>query len=195
MNTCVRSAIVIAGLTLSACAWNSQQVTKQVPGATGLAHEYFAAAYSADAANLAYQTEEQYFTWITRFYEGWDLYPFGFQDVVASVLEGSHPDQYPTLQKKLEDLGRRMAAEWAKDKRTPKKVTTAMLSVWGEAIRVAVEADQREEVIDLIAADVTGLVNGKLSRQEIEPPRYVERLGITVASACTEELSALMGAC
>mgnify|MGYP001571701403 CR=1 FL=1 len=32
-------------------------------------------------------------------------------------------------------------------------------------------------------------------RQEIEPPRYLERLGIPVASACTEELSSLMGEC
>lgn len=195
MNTCVRIVIVIAGLNLSACAWNPQQITNDIPGTAVPDHEYFAAAYRADSANLAYQTEEQYFTWITRFYGGSDLYPFGFQDVAATVLAGSHPDQYPGLQKKLEDVGRRMAAEWAKDKRSLKKVTTAMLSVWGEAIRAAVAADRREEIIDLISADITGLVSGKLPREEIEPPRYLERLGITVALACTEELSSLMGEC
>lgn len=148
--------------------------------------EHFSQVYRADRNNLAFQTEDQYLTWVMRFYEGSDLYPFGFNDLKSTVLYGVDAGRHSTLEAKLDDLGRRVAAEWAKDKRV-RLVTTAMLSLWGNAMRAGVDSDHREEVMDRILADVLDLAAGRLHGNEISAERYEYGIAITVASVCSDD--------
>ncbi len=132
----------------------------------------FEALYAADERNRAEQSEEEYLTWVSRFYEGWTLYPEGWNDLVPEILaEVDDPDERAELETELYDAGRFMASEWAKDADT-RKVRTKQLSIWGNAMREAVARGEIRQMVKQIAQDVDWLKAQRLSYADITPGRY-----------------------
>ncbi len=132
----------------------------------------FESLYAADQNNRAQQSEAEYLTWVTRFYEGWQLYPRGWNDLVPEVLsEVEDPIERNALRAELYDAGRFIASEWAKDVDT-RKVRTQQLSIWGNALREAVMRGETPEMIEQIARDVDRLETQRLSYSDITEERY-----------------------
>ncbi len=132
----------------------------------------FEALYAADERNQKVQSEDEYLTWVNRFYEGWHLYPEGWSDLVPEILEDvEDPQERARLEAELYDAGRFIASEWSKDVDT-RKVRTQQLSVWGNAMREAVARDEIREMVEQIARDVDRLESQHLSYSDITSSRY-----------------------
>src|SRR5688572_19748648 len=82
-------ALLILVSSLFACS--STKVARQAdawPKAMP-SRAYFLRVYEADDTNKKIQTQEEYLTWIVRFYSGWELYRRGWikmtDELVAQV--------------------------------------------------------------------------------------------------------------
>ncbi|HLE96178.1 MAG TPA: hypothetical protein VI997_02305 [Candidatus Thermoplasmatota archaeon] len=101
----------------------------------------FRAAYERDATNRAKQAWDEYAKWIRTFYEGKAFPPVpGWtkreRDILAALPDAARPQ----AARLLDELGRRMAAEWAKDNAV-RKVSTGDLQAWGSALEKAARGD------------------------------------------------------
>jgi hypothetical protein len=65
--------------------------------------------------NQTLQTREEYLGWIKSFYTGTLLYPTGWFDVQERVLSTSSPENVDAFGPRIEEMGRLIAAEWAKE--------------------------------------------------------------------------------
>lgn len=132
----------------------------------------FEALYAADKYNQEEQSEDEYLTWVNRFYQGWQLYPEGWSDLIPEVLEEvEDPEERAELEAELYDAGRFIASEWSKDADT-RKVRTRQLSIWGNAMREAVARDEIREMVEQIVRDVDRLKSQHLSYSDITSSRY-----------------------
>ena len=141
--------------------------------------QYFTQLYLTDESNRSLQTEEQYLTWGVRFYEGWELYPTGWKTIETDVLDEIIKKRFPIILDKLRYLGKLISGDWAKDN-SVRRITTAMLSLWGEVIYSTIELEKSEQALDLIMADVLDLLTGALTQEMIQPGRYETRLEISL---------------
>ncbi len=158
---------------LSACA--SRQ---QVEWPTELPDRaFFEAAYSADAANQLLQTREEYLGWIKSFYTGTLLYPTGWFDVQERVLATSAPENVDALGPQIEEMGRLIAAEWAKEN-SARAIDNRLLALWGATLQSATPGEQRLEVFSLVSSDVRRLLSRELDKASIADSRYDELLGL-----------------
>jgi hypothetical protein len=102
--------------------------------------EDFRPEYDRDRANQKVQTWAQYWGWVESFYKG-NLLSEGWtqkgQECVAVVK--SEPERRKFI-KDLNELGVRIAKEWAKDNAL-RKISTADLNRWGAALREAGRKD------------------------------------------------------
>ncbi len=138
-------------------------------GAPSKAH--YARLYESDEANRRVQTRAEYYRWIIRFYEGWAMFPAGWNDTEAQLLEGVDAERYPILKAKVSYLGHLVSGEWAKDNGV-RRIHSSMLAVWGELLRSAREQAEKERTIDHVTGDVLALLSGALSADAIGPERY-----------------------
>jgi len=155
---------------------------------------HFSRIYASDAANAAVQTEEQYLSWVRRFYEGSEFYAWGYLDLESLLLEDLKGDAAINMQRKLDAVGMQIGGEWAKDRRV-KLITTRMLSVWGDAIQSAVSSGQPELVIDRISADVAAVLSGELPGDAIAPERYGNQFDLALVDACSDPSGATEDGC
>jgi len=158
---------------LSACA--SRQQIEWPPELPDRA--FFEAAYSADAANQLLQTREEYLGWIKSFYRGTVLYPTGWFDVQERVLATSAPENVDVLVPQIEELGRLIAAEWAKEN-SARAIDNRLLALWGATLQSATPGEQRLEVFNLVGNDVRRLLSRELDKASIADSRYDELLGL-----------------
>ncbi|UZJ45419.1 hypothetical protein OOT55_05030 [Marinimicrobium sp. C6131] len=157
---------------LSGCAMFQPDISRSAWPENIPPRSEFEALYAADQRNQAVQSEEEYLTWITRFYQGWKLYPQGWNDLVPEILAGvADPDERAELAREFYDAGRFIASEWAKDADT-RKVRTRQLSIWGNAMREAVARDEIRVMVEQIAQDVDRLKAQRLTYSDITPGRY-----------------------
>lgn len=132
----------------------------------------FAALYEEDDANRAVQSEREYLLWIKRFYVGWRLYGQGWNDLVPDVMAHvADPLARLELTRELNDTGKIIAGEWAKDVDS-RRIETRHLAIWGEAMREAVVRGDPEDMVRRIIADVNDLMDQTLSRDAIDDDRY-----------------------
>jgi hypothetical protein len=98
------------------------------------------AAYKGDRANQKAQSWVQYRGWVQTFYKG-NLMSDGwikFGRVTISALKSSAARQAVIAQ--INDLGRIISREWAKDS-SVRKISTADLRRWNDVIATARQSD------------------------------------------------------
>jgi hypothetical protein len=131
---------------------------------------FFRQAYQSDAANRARQSEAEYLGWVRRFYEGHRVFP-RWSEITTGIADKLEPQEQARVDDIGFRLGRRIAAEWAKDNAV-RRIDTGMLSLWGSVI---IAGDTPEEQLDALLAidrDTRALLNGELSADDINEDRY-----------------------
>ncbi|MBD9356289.1 hypothetical protein [Methylomonas albis] len=82
-------------------------------------YAYFFNEYQRDSINTNVQTLEQYLTWVQRFYNGWELYPSGWNSIKQDLLlRINDPALAGEVNNKMDDLGLSISSEWAKNNDT-----------------------------------------------------------------------------
>ena len=133
---------------------------------------YFLDQYQQDLTNQKTQNQEEYLTWIVRFYKGSDLYPNGWnnitQDIVLKLKSAPTADN---IKVKLNLLGLLISEEWAKNNKT-RMISSYHVSVWGNALLKSLEQSETLELIDRVASDVDDLLARKIPAEIIVADRY-----------------------
>ena len=135
--------------------------------------DYFVRLYDDDAANQAAQSQAEYLRWVTRFYRGSTIYPRGWDDISADVLEEVQAQRYRVVGAKLSYLGQLIAGEWSKENKD-RAIFSKTVSVWGDASYVAAERREIEQFIDTVIADVLALLGRDLAPEAIVMSRYYD---------------------
>jgi len=131
---------------------------------------YYESAYAADTANQQYQSEQEYLTWVKRFYTGWGGIR-GWHSIRKEILNDVPADERTTLRDRLRRLGQRMAAEWAKasDQRA---LTSKTVQVWSNAAYEASAHRNHMELLQQVNKDLNALLAGTLDADAITLQRY-----------------------
>jgi hypothetical protein len=156
-------------LTLSACATT---VTPENWPVEAPSYPHFVESYRSDEANRSRQTRDDYLTWVQRFYTGRPGAP-GWNEITDSAVQGMDEDQRAVVDDLGFRLGRRIAAEWAKDNDV-RRIDTAMLSLWGSIMVTAETPESRLEAMQAIERDTRALLEGELPPTQITEERYAE---------------------
>ena len=164
---CLASLATLTGCSLFRPATDGQAWPETVPD-----RNYFLAAYESDPENQKLQSKKAYLTWIIRFYQGSAVYRRGWNDLVPDVVDSIEPpEQQQALEQKLHSLGKKIAADWAKDNNA-RQITSAHLATWGQAMNESVVNDEQIELVQEIARDLDRLLRHKLKIQAIVASRY-----------------------
>ncbi|NKB33828.1 MAG: hypothetical protein GKR91_12085 [Pseudomonadales bacterium] len=139
--------------------------------------QHFIIAYEADGDNQAVQSQQEYLRWVLSFYEGTVVAPIGWTEMQSLVVDLADSEQRAGLNSQLFDLGRLIAAEWAKEN-AGRAIDSRMLGIWASVLQLVVSPEQQYAAIALISDDVKGLLQGELNRPEINDARYEQRLGL-----------------
>jgi hypothetical protein len=96
--------------------------------------------YDRDATNQKKQTWDQYWGWVKSFHEG-SFFVSGWTDRAKELVDGvkAGPER-KKLVKEVNEFGRDLCKEWAKDSSVC-KVGTSDLSRWGKMVEKAKKAD------------------------------------------------------
>jgi hypothetical protein len=109
--------------------------------------------YDRDANNQKKQTWSQYWGWVKSFHEG-SFFVSGWTDRAKEMVVGVKPGaDRKKLVKEINEFGRDICKEWAKDSSVC-KVGTADLTRWGKMIEKAKKSDagDGDELAKAIAA-------------------------------------------
>ncbi len=133
---------------------------------------YFVKVYEADKINKQIQTQDEYLTWILRFYKGWELYRRGWikmtDELVAQVND---PQQVEEIRYKIDRIGRLVSGEWAKKSNT-RTIYLRHVSIWGNALLESLDRDEALPLINRVNNDVDDLLAHKISPDVITANRY-----------------------
>jgi hypothetical protein len=132
---------------------------------------YFEQQYRADAENESRQSLSDYLLWVQRFYRGWSVYPDGWNTISRSLLNVSSSGELATIDSELKILGKRIAAEWAKDNAI-RKIASKHVLIWGQALQMSVAKHEVRLILQKVAADVAGLLNRNISGDMITASRF-----------------------
>ena len=165
--------IILAVSLISACTSNrvsDADWPKDIPP-----RAYFLKVYHADAVNKKIQTEEEYFTWILRFYNGWELYRRGWVKMTNELMEQLHdPQQAQEVRHKIDRIGKLVSGEWAKKSDT-RTIYLRHVSVWGNALLESLDRNEALPLINRINQDVDDLLAHRISVDVITAERYYPR--------------------
>lgn len=134
--------------------------------------EYFVDYYQASEDNHAYQSLDDYLYWIQVFYEGNALSP-GWIHLSSELVFEAEEDRKVTYARKMQTLGRLIAAEWAQNNNV-RLIDTRCASIWRDALLEAVSRDDLDNYIQRFEADVNAILAGELSKGDIQLERYYE---------------------
>lgn len=133
---------------------------------------YFVKAYEADEINREIQTQQEYMTWIVRFYNGWELYGRGWTKMTNELLEQvEDPTEAKEIKHKIDRIGRLVSAEWAKKSDT-RTIYLRHVSIWGNALLESLDRDQALELVTRVNQDVDDLLAHKINPGVITAERY-----------------------
>lgn len=178
----VRQCLLVLGaMWLVACASSSDKLLSQNWPQMLPPLGYFQCLYHSDPVNQRYQSEEEYLGWIRVFYQGSLLYPTGWLDVedaiLVSTLVSAPAQERRPQQARLQELGAVIAAEWARDNDV-RLIDNRLLSLWGSTLQLATDGTQLTRYIDVIAADIEGILARQLDPAAVNPRKYEESLQI-----------------
>lgn len=116
---------------------------------------FFKQRYEADAANKAKQSWKEYADWVRAFYEGKRFPPVsGWNDRQRDILRNVPSERQAAVAPQLEETGRLLAAEWAKDNGV-RKVSTSDLQSWGKRFQDAARSpDALEAALREVRAEM-----------------------------------------
>ena len=176
-NSCIRIvAMAFAAVWLVGCAKSGDST---VPMNVGAGEQVavrggqwyqpveadFRVEYERDAANRDRQSWDGYWRYIQSFYEG-NIFVAGWTKHVKPVLDMIRSDRVRAeLLAALNELGRRIAAEWAKDNAV-RAITTADLRSFGERLLSA--RDREDGSGAVVRAEIEAVqseVNARLTRR------------------------------
>lgn len=163
-------ALIALASTLLACS--TQRVAQENWPDAMPSRAYFVKMYEADQLNQKVQTQEEYLTWIVRFYNGWELYRRGWikmtDELVAQVED---PKQVNEIRYKIDRIGRLVSGEWAK-KADTRTIYLRHVSIWGNALLESLDRDQALPLINRVNQDVDDLLAHKINPDVITADRY-----------------------
>lgn len=159
--------LVVLMLFLTACATSPQ--LPEWPGNLP-PRAYYESAYAADSANQEHQTEQEYLTWVKRFYSGWGGVR-GWQAISKEIVNDAPADERMAIRERLRQLGQRMAAEWAKAS-GERALTGKTVQVWSNAAYEASAHRNYMELLNQVSQDLTALLAGRLDEGDITLQRY-----------------------
>lgn len=133
---------------------------------------YFAQQYEADEINKKIQTQQEYMTWIVRFYNGWELYGRGWTKMTNELLSQiEDPNEAKEIEPKVARIGRLVSAEWAKKSDT-RTIYLRQVSIWGNALLESLDRDQALELVNKVNQDVDDLLAHRIKPAVITADRY-----------------------
>jgi hypothetical protein len=125
----------------------------------------FRPEYDRDTANQAKESWQEYWSWVNKFYEG-DFFTQGWTKQGKGLLEVVRSERTrDELRATLNDLGRRVAAEWSKDNGV-RKIDTANLLQFGRQLQIARQRDDGSgssirAAVDKIRSQVDAKLGGR----------------------------------
>jgi hypothetical protein len=163
---------LLTAFILSACAPN--QVKESAWSAELPPRNYFLNSYEQDDTNKKKQSQGEYLTWVIRFYEGWELYPRGWNKITQELLmKIKNPQIAQLIKTKMNRAGLLISSEWAKDNHC-RTISTRHVALWGNALMKSVDRGESLQLIDRVTADVQGLLARKISADAISADRFYQ---------------------
>ena len=132
---------------------------------------YYEQLYLQDEDNQTVQTQDDYLTWVKRFFKGWIGFAKGWHDVSQQIVENVPTQDHDTIRDQLADMGKRVSGEWAK-KSKKRLIYTKDLAIWGDALSEALYHEQILETVQSIDRDINALLNKEITSNEITMDRY-----------------------
>ena len=131
---------------------------------------YYEARYAADEYNQQHQSKQDYLRWVKRFYHGWGGVQ-GWLSIREQILADVDPADRDYMRDELARLGKRIAAEWAKqsDRRT---IFNKTVQVWINAAYEAGTHGDHRRLLRQISTDVDALLADSLQPSQITLSRY-----------------------
>ena len=166
---CIALTALIA--TLFGCS-TTQRTTQDNWPERMPSRAYFVKVYEADKINKKIQTQDEYLTWVVRFYNGWELYRRGWirmtDELVAQVKD---PAQVDEIRYKIDRIGRLVSGEWAKKSDT-RTIYLRHVSIWGNALLESLDRNEALPLINRVNKDVDDLLAHKITPDVITADRY-----------------------
>ena len=100
----------------------------------------FRREYERDTTNQKLQTWNQYWSWVTTFYNGTKLYPGWSSQAQSTIRLVKSKQKQDELIVLLNELGKQISMEWAKDQGAG-RISTADLIRWSPTISAARRAE------------------------------------------------------
>jgi hypothetical protein len=151
-SSCLAIALYFLSTSTSVAAFSSEDPC-EAKEFDGPAQKDYREEYDRDATNQQKQTWDQYWGWVKSFHEG-SFFVSGWtdraKDLVVGVKQGPERKK---LVKEINEFGKDICKEWAKDSSVC-KVGTADLTRWGKVIEKAKKDDtgDGEELAKAIAS-------------------------------------------
>ncbi len=163
-------ALLALALTLFACT--SHRAVNNTWPERMPSRAYFVDTYEADTVNKQIQTQDEYLTWVLRFYKGWELYRRGWIKMSDELVAQVHdPEQVSEIRYKIDRIGRLVSGEWAKKSNT-RTIYLRHVSIWGNALLESLDRDQALPLINRVNQDVDDLLAHKIKPDVITADRY-----------------------
>ncbi len=164
--------LVISALVLCGC---ETIATKKIAWPDDIPEQsYFEHAYALDPVNQKIQPEDEYLVWVLRFYNGYNGIN-GWREITDEVITSIDESRLKIVSGKMRNLGKQIAAEWAKD--SPESlIHTPILSTWSKAAREAAKRNEVEQFADRLAADVDAILAMDIDEDTITAERYYTNL-------------------
>jgi len=136
---------------------------------------YFVEYYSRDIPHQAILNEEDYLTWVHRFYFGWELYGRGWLQATQELVDSlKTPKDKQYAQRVMLKVGALIAPEWAKNKRF-RVINIGHISIWGNSLNDAIVRKEQLQTLDKIHKDVQALLQKKITPSVIDYDRYFKQ--------------------
>jgi len=135
-----------------------------VPGQETEEHKkYFTEKYKEDTENQKKQTWKDYWNWIQKFYRG-TFFSAGWLEIRNELLLGLDKKSKKKTEQMLNELGKKISAEWAKDNGV-RKIDTGDVKKWANYLRAAKKKDAGDGTMVLKAVrEIESEANKKLKK-------------------------------
>jgi hypothetical protein len=129
------ASFLFAGLLVVSAGWDPARASDETVAPYAAKPEDFRPEYDRDRVNKRVQTWNQYWRWVAGFYKG-NAFSEGWTKEVERTVATVNAPIRQELTKTLNDVGKRIAGEWAKDNGV-RKISTDDLRRWRAALDTA----------------------------------------------------------